>query len=142
MKFAGNMRFFRKKTIKKAAKGPTRTEALASVPVRSPSATWEVLEDGNILIEYPLNIKPFFIQLARRFNLGEPQRPTKKLQLDNMGSTVWKMFDGEKEVKAIIRDVAEQTGLTLQEAEISVTTFLRELGRRGLILILIKNGSE
>jgi hypothetical protein len=103
--------------------------------VRSPSATWEVLEDGNILIEYPLNIKPFFIQLARRFNLGEPQRPTKKLQLDAMGSRVWKMFDGQKEVKAIIIDVAEQTGLTLQEAEISVTTFLRELGRRGLILI-------
>jgi hypothetical protein len=45
------------------------------------------------------------------------------------------MFDGEKEVKAIIMDVAEQTGLTLQEAEISVTTFLRELGRRGLVLI-------
>lgn len=142
MKFAGNMRFFRKKPVKEVAKGPTRTEALASVPVRSPAATWEVLEDGNILIEYPLNIKPFFIQLARRFNLGETQRPTKKLQLDAMGSRVWKMFDGEKEVKAIIRDVAEQTGLTLHEAEISVTTFLRELGRRGLVLIMTQNGSE
>lgn len=129
------MRFFRKKTIKETTKGPTRTEALAGIPVRSPSAAWDVLEDGTILIEYPLNIKPFFVQLARRFNLGEPQRPTKKLQLDAIGSRVWKMFDGEKEVKAIIMDVAEQTGLTLQEAEISVTTFLRELGRRGLILI-------
>jgi hypothetical protein len=135
MKFADSMRFFKRKATQDAAKGPTRTEALASIPVRSPSATWEVLENGDILIEYPLNIKPFFIQLARRFNLGEPQTPTKKLQLDAMGSRVWRMFDGEKEVKAIIRDVAEQSGLTLQEAEISVTTFLRELGRRGLILI-------
>jgi len=135
MKFADSMRFFKRKATQDAAKGPTRTEALASIPVRSPSATWEVLENGDILIEYPLNIKPFFIQLARRFNLGEPQTPTKKLRLDNTGSRVWRMFDGEKEVKAIIRDVAEQSGLTLQEAEISVTTFLRELGRRGLILI-------
>jgi hypothetical protein len=45
------------------------------------------------------------------------------------------MFDGEKEVRTIIREVANQSGLSLQEAEISVTTFLRELGRRGLILI-------
>ena len=52
-----------------------------------------------------------------------------------MGSAVWQMFDGEKDIKTIIVDVADQTGLTLQEAEISVTTFLRQLGRRGLILM-------
>jgi hypothetical protein len=103
--------------------------------MRSPSATWKVLEDGNILIEYPLNIKPFFIQLANRFTRGQVPSPTKKLQLDSMGSKVWQMFDGEKEVRTIIREVANQSGLSLQEAEISVTTFLRELGRRGLILI-------
>jgi hypothetical protein len=117
------------------AKGLTRTEALASIPLRSPSATWEILENGDILIEYPLSIKPFFIQLFSRFNKGQAQRPTKKLQLDAMGSKVWQMFDGKKEVKTIIREVADQSGLSLQEAEISVTTFLRQLGRRGLILI-------
>jgi hypothetical protein len=52
-----------------------------------------------------------------------------------MGSSVWQMFDGEKDVKAIIREVSKQSGLSLQEAEISVTTFLRQLGRRGLILM-------
>jgi hypothetical protein len=130
------MKLFRKKTAsKRTVKGLTRTEALAGVPMRSPSATWKVLEDGNILIEYPLNIKPFFIQLANRFTRGQVPRPTKKLELDSMGSRVWQMFDGEKEVRTIIREVANQSGLSLQEAEISVTTFLRELGRRGLILI-------
>jgi hypothetical protein len=134
------MKLFKKKTghkkgPKEPAKGLTRTEALASIPLRSPSATWEILEDGDILIEYPLSIKPFFLQLFSRFNKGQEQRPTKKLQLDAMGSKVWQMFDGKKEVKTIIREVAEETGLSLQEAEISVTTFLRQLGRRGLILI-------
>jgi hypothetical protein len=134
------MKLFKKKTAHKegpkgAAKGLTRTEALASIPLRSPSATWKILEDGDILIEYPLSIKPFFLQLFSRFNKGQEQRPTKKLQLDAMGSKVWQMFDGKKEVKTIIREVAEETGLSLQEAEISVTTFLRQLGRRGLILI-------
>ncbi len=117
------------------AKGLTRTEALASIPLRSPTATWEILENGDVLIEYPLHLRPFFLQLFSRFNKGQVPAPTKKLQLDAMGSKVWLMFDGKKEVKAIIREVAGQTGLSLQEAEISVTTFLRQLGRRGLILI-------
>jgi hypothetical protein len=134
------MKLFRKRTApKRLSKGPakefTRTEALASIPQRSPSATWEILENGDILIEYPLNIKPFFLQLANRFHKGQEQKLTKKLQLDSMGSRVWQMFDGVKEVKTIIGEVADQSGLSLQEAEISVTTFLRQLGQRGLILI-------
>jgi hypothetical protein len=134
------MKLFRKKTAsrqrpKGQTKVITRTEALASIPQRSPSATWEILENGDILIEYPLNIKPFFLQLANRFYKGQEQIPTKKLQLDGIGSRVWQMFDGVKEVKTIIGEVADQTGLSLHEAEISVTTFLRQLGQRGLILL-------
>ena len=128
------MKLFRKKKAPQGVvKGLTRTEALAGVPRIPPSATWVVLENGDILIEYPLHIKPFFIQLANRFDKGVKPRPTKKLQLDGMGSRVWQMFDGEKDVKAIIREISEQSGLSLQEAEISVTTFLRQLGQRGLI---------
>jgi hypothetical protein len=136
MTFADNMKLPRKKkTPLEAGGGLTRTEALAGIPQRAPSATWVTLENGDILIEYPLNIKPFFIQLANRFQKDVAPRPTKKLQLDGMGSSVWQMFDGEKDVKAIIREVSKQSGLSLQEAEISVTTFLRQLGRRGLILM-------
>ena len=134
------MKFFRKKAeydklSQKLDRKLTRTEALAGIPQRSPSATWQSLENGDILIEYPLDIKPFFIQLTKRFQKDEGQRPTKKLQLDNLGSSVWQMFDGLKDVKTIIKEVSSQSGLSLQESEISVTTFLRQLGGRGLILI-------
>jgi len=115
--------------------GLTRTESLACVPQRSPSVNWDEEEPHEVIIEYPLSIKPFFISLAKKFNKGEEQRLTKKLQLDSIGSRVWLMLDGETDVKTIIKDIAHPAGLTLQEAEISVTTFLRELGRRGLILI-------
>ncbi|TKB23814.1 PqqD family protein [Desulfopila sp. IMCC35006] len=126
------MRLFNRKS---PHKGLTRTEALAGIPERAPSVSWKVLESGDILIEYPLQLQPFFLQLANRFHKGITQRPTKKLQLDGMGSTVWQMFDGARDVRRIIADVAEQSGLSLLEAEISVTAFLRQLGRRGLILI-------
>ena len=113
----------------------TRTESLACVPERSPTVNWNEEDDGEVVIEYPLPLKPFFISLARKFNKGEEQTLTKKLQLDSIGSTVWLMLDGSTDVKKIIKKVAPSAGLTLQEAEISVTTFLRELGRRGLIVL-------
>ncbi len=118
-----------------ASKELTRTEALACIPVRSASVSWIATEQGEVLLEYPLSIKPFFLSLAKRFNKGETQRLTKKLQLDSTGSSVWHMLDEKRDVKSIIKEVATETGLSLHEAELSVTTFLRELGRRGLILL-------
>jgi len=113
----------------------TRTEALACIPIRSTSVSWITTEQGEVLLEYPLSIKPFFLSLAKRFNKGETQRLTKKLQLDSTGSSVWHMLDEKRDVKSIVKEVAAETGLSLHEAELSVTTFLRELGRRGLILL-------
>lgn len=120
---------------KKPPEGPTRTEALAGIPEVSPAVSWELLENGEVIIEYPLQLKPFFIQLISRFRKTREQKITKKLQLDTIGSLVWLMFDGDNDVKKIIRTVAQAQDLSLQEAEVSVTTFIRELGRRGLLLI-------
>ncbi|MFW2367515.1 MAG: PqqD family protein [Desulforhopalus sp.] len=120
---------------KKTHKGPTRTEALAGVPEISPAINWETVENGEILIEYPLPLKPFFIQLVSRFRKTREQKLTKKVQLDTVGSLVWQMFNGENDVKQIIYAVSKEKRLSLHEAEISVTTFIRELGRRGLIHI-------
>lgn len=132
------MRLFKKK---KAKQDPlTRTEALHCIPQKAEAANWRVTGDGDILIEYPLDIRPFFLQLARRFYPKErmPQ-PTRKLQLDRLGSMVWRMVDGEKNVGTIVTEFASVSGLTLQEAELSVTAFFRQLGRRGLIFL--KTGS-
>lgn len=128
------MNWFRKKDNDPV--GPTRTEALHCIPQRAVSASWREQDGGDILIEYPLEIRPFFLQLASRFSPGRqlPQ-PTRKLQLDRLGSIVWRMVDGRKSVAEIVRDFAEASGLTLQEAELSVTAFFRQLGRRGLLLM-------
>jgi hypothetical protein len=114
----------------------TRTEALRCIPHRAATASWRILDNGDTLIEYPLNIRPFFLALANRFHQGGTRpAPTRKLQLDRLGSMVWQMADGGKEVGTIVREFARASGLTLQEAEISVTAFFRQLGRRGLIVM-------
>lgn len=110
-----------------------RTESLACIPQHLPGIAWEQAENGEIVIEFPLNIKPFFLQIARRFKKGYESRLTKKLQLDALGSSVWLMIDGKKDVKTIIEQFAKDCGLSLQEAEQSVTKFFLQLGQRGLI---------
>ena len=129
------LKLFRKKTPAAAQAPPiTRTESLACIPEKSTAVTWSE-EDGSVIIEYPLPLKPFFISLAKKFNKEKEQRLTKKLQLDSIGSRVWLMIDGSTDVKTLIKAIAPEAGLSLQEAEISITTFLRELGRRGLIVL-------
>jgi hypothetical protein len=128
-------RLLRKNTAEKPPIAVTRTEALACVPEKSSAVQWTQQETDEITIEYPLQLKPFFISLSKRFAKGGEQKLTKKLQLDAIGSRVWLMIDGTTDVKTIIKEMAPATGLSLQETEIAVTTFLRELGRRGLILL-------
>jgi hypothetical protein len=58
---------------------------------------------------------------------------TKKLQLDSMGTAVWDLVDGSRSVRRIVQIFAEAHRLENKEAEVSVTSFIRELGQRGLI---------
>ena len=115
---------------------PSRSEALACTPVASQLIDCQTQEDGTFLLVYPLTIKPFFQSLLQRFNKNlAPQKVTKKLHLDAIGSKVWLMIDGEKNVKSIIEQFSKESSITLQESEISITAFIRELGKRGLITL-------
>lgn len=132
------MNFFR---TRKTAPKPTisRQDALRCVPVVNESVKVLEGEGGDVLLEYPLPMKPFFISLFRRFqktaSTSPTPVPTKKLQLDNMGTIVWQQIDGSNTVKVIITDFAERFQISGQEAEQSVTKFLYELGRRGIIAL-------
>ena len=129
------MKLFKKKSAPPKQKPLTRTESLACIPQKSRTVTCEIQENGDVLLEYPLQIKPFFLQLTERYFKKKQMDMTKKLELDQMGSMVWGMVDGESDVKTLIKQFASETGISLQESELSVTTFFRELGRRGLILM-------
>ncbi len=96
---------------------------------------WRILENGELLLEWPLRIRPFFITLAKRLSKVAVESPTRKIQLDSLGCLVWNMVDGQKNVALIIQEFRSASGLSVQEAEISVTAFLRELGRRGLVVM-------
>ena len=124
------MRLFKKKP-----QGPriSRAEALDRIPVKSPQISENRLETGEVIIRYPVILRPFFAGLAKRFGGQEVQTQMKKLQLDELGTSVWNLMDGNRSVRQLVKMFAETHQLETREAEVSVTQFMRELGRRGLI---------
>lgn len=111
----------------------SRTEALRCRPVKHPRISEETLEAGVVLVSYPLRTRPWIARIAQRLDRG-PEKPViKKLQLDEMGSATWRLIDGRRTVSRIIREFSDEYQLHPKEAEVSVTLFIRELGKRGII---------
>jgi hypothetical protein len=125
------MQVFKKKPV---TGHMTRLEALAYKPVKSTQITETRLETGEVVLEYPLAVRPLVAAVARR--LGKSQQDMvqiKKLQLDVLGTSVWDLVDGKRSVRRMIQIFAETHRLEKREAEVSVTQFIRELGQRRLL---------
>ena len=91
------------------------------------------LDSGDIVLSYPVTLRPWMAKWARRFKGSASQTGTRKLQLDSLGTEVWKMIDGNRTVRDIVEAFAGSHRLGKREAEMAVTQFLRDLGKRGLI---------
>jgi len=121
--------------FKKRREHPTisRDRALGCKPVKNIQVNEIRLESGSLMLTYPVGTRPWIADLIRRFS-GTVQKPiTKKLELDTLGSAVWNLLDGKRSVKQVIHEFSKQYQLHPKEAEMSVTQFLRQLGKRGLI---------
>ena len=86
-----------------------------------------------MIIEYPLAVRPWIAAVAKRLGGLQNRKQTKKLQLDVMGTSVWDLVDGKRSVRMIIQIFAKAHRLENREAEVSVTSFIRQLGQRGLL---------
>jgi len=123
------------KAFKKKGKGvlTTRTEALKCTPVKNTQVKEARLETGEVLLTYPVTIRPWIAGLIRRFGAGVNSVQSKKIHLDELGTAVWDLMDGRRSVRQVIQGFAGKYQLHAKEAEVTVTRFLRELGKRGLI---------
>jgi hypothetical protein len=111
----------------------SRTDALCCIPVRNPLVMETRLDSGEMLLSYPVTIRPWFAGFLQRMKKKSELRRIRKLQLDILGSGVWDLVDGKSTVMEIIDSFAGLHQLYHKEAEVSVIQFLRELGRRGFI---------
>jgi hypothetical protein len=111
----------------------TREEALNHVPVKNVAMAETRLENGDVLLNYPARMRPLVAGVVTFFGGRADRGYAKKLQLDSLGVQVWEMIDGNRTVRQIVHRFADAHRLHSREAEVSVTAFLRELGKRGLI---------
>ncbi|CAB1082411.1 hypothetical protein D1AOALGA4SA_10031 [Olavius algarvensis Delta 1 endosymbiont] len=111
----------------------SRAAALKCRPAKSLHITESRLESGEVLLEYPLTVRPWLAAVAKRLGKSDNVIQIKKLQLDAMGTAVWDLVDGHRSVNRIVQIFAQAHRLDNKEAEVSVTSFIRELGQRGLL---------
>ena len=124
------MRFFKKKS---KGRELTRAQALKSIPIKSVQVDEARQDNGEVLLTYAVKIKPWFARLVRTPGGPSERTVTKKLQLDLLGTAVWDRIDGRCSVQRVIQGFAGEHNLHRKEAEVAVTQFLRDLGKRGLV---------
>ena len=64
------------------------------------------------------------------------------MSLDEIGSLVWELCDGEHSVRHIVRALAERYKLHRKEAEVSVVAYLRMLAKKRFIAIAVLKSPE
>jgi hypothetical protein len=112
---------------------PSREDALECTPIKNDGVEESRLENGELQLSYPVTSRPWLAGLVRRLGRKPNETYLKKLQLDALGTEVWELLDGATRVRDVIRQFAARHRLQQREAELAVTRFLRELGKRGLI---------
>ncbi|WP_428560638.1 MAG: PqqD family protein [Solidesulfovibrio sp. DCME] len=124
-----------KKPAPPADGGLSRRQALALCPVVSRDVGVDETAAGLVRLSLPVAVRPALAGLARRLGLWDGRVLRKTVELDAMGSTVWRLIDGRRTAGDIAAALAARYGLDAREAELAVAAFLRQLGRRGAVAV-------
>jgi hypothetical protein len=111
-----------------------REAMLKSKPARNDALTWEKNEEDEVIITVERRKDWKARVLSKIFWIPE----NRTMMLDQIGAQVWDMCDGKTTVDAMIRKLSEEHKLNLKEAEVSLLTYLKSLGKKHLIGFLVE----
>jgi hypothetical protein len=112
----------------------TSEQVLQSRPLQNQGLAAERVEGGGLRITMPRRR----VWWARALAVVFPIPRERRLELDEAGAEVWDLCDGEHTLRQMIRIFQERHKLTRAEAEWSLRTYLRDLGKRNLVFIAIE----
>lgn len=107
----------------------SRDQALGARPIRNPLLQWERNENGEIRLRVPLRRDRLARILGRLLRAPE----YKEILLDEVGSDIWELCDGNHTVQSIVANACRKYKLTRRECEASVGTYLKMLTERNLV---------
>ncbi|MBS3733609.1 MAG: PqqD family protein [Phycisphaerae bacterium] len=108
-------------------------QLLAAVAYRNEAMEVHDFRDGGCRVRVPLN-RPKW--LVPPISWIIPFSSHRQVELDAPGREVLELCDGRRTVEEIIEKFAAVHKLTFREAQLSVTTFLKQLTQRGLVAIV------
>ena len=92
----------------KKPKVPDRGELMKTLPLRNQLVKWEVDEKGEVSLTIPQDHKMWLRVLAKLFSL-----PGKRvIVLDDVGSYVWQLCDGQNSLRRISKQLSDKYNLT------------------------------
>ncbi len=113
----------------------TREQSLNAIPVRNQGI--EVRrESGGTAV---LVLKRSDSLRARAMSKIFYVPAERKIGLDELGTYVWDLCDGQTSVKKIVSLFAKKHKLGKKEAEVSVVEYLRQLTKKGLLGLIIED---
>ncbi len=112
----------------------TREQSLNARPLRNPGVRVERDIDGVATLYVPFRTAGLAATLCRWFKVPPSDA---KFELDEVGTFVWDMCDGSLPVREMSDRLIDQYKLTRKEGEAALTIFLRNLVRRGLVLMVV-----
>ncbi len=120
----------------------SRADSLGAKPVRNPAVQWELV-DGKTGEEVLLTVPPpksAWLPLLRI--VAVVPNKERRILLDEIGSFVWKRCDGETSVQEMCDALCGHYRLSYREGLVSLTTYLRQLGRRSLVAFAMERHED
>lgn len=108
-------------------------QVLASRPMQNPALKSEPIEGGGRRLHVRRRGDWWVRVLATVF----PVPRERVVELDAVGGEVWELCDGEHTLREMTRVFQERHKLTRAEAEWSLRTYLKDLGKRNLVAFAV-----
>jgi hypothetical protein len=115
-----------------------RFRSLRARVERSATVTFHINEKGRTVITYPVQ-RPRRLRVLRLLGglVPGPARQERTLELDLIGSLVWEECGRGHRVSEMIELLEKRFRISHREAELSVTEFIRALGSRGVLSVVL-----
>ncbi len=111
----------------------SRDQAMRALPVRNPGLKWVANDEGYAAVTLPRRNDLTGKALAWMFFVPE----SKPVILDEVGTFVWKLCDGEHSLSEIATLLCKEYKEGRKEMETSLVEYMKLLGKRGMIAFVV-----
>jgi hypothetical protein len=127
------VRVLEKLRLKKRGPQLTREQAMDALPLRNPNLKWRRNDRRDVVVTLTRRKDTRGRLISFFFHVPS----SRDITLDEVGSKVWSLSNGKRTVEEMIDALAAEYKLNRREAEVSLTEYLRQLGQRGMVGLLV-----